>query len=111
MFNWSHSLDIPCDAPSYSIVKACRMVGVRTPEDVRWCRLSHFRKGRHARLDLFSLQTWKFLLGMSPENSACSCGQELPRLEEYTFTSVSGKETRYLIGQCARCRTVFWEEA
>jgi hypothetical protein len=31
-------------------------------------------------------------------------------MEGYTFTFASGKEAEYLLGQCRRCRTIFWEE-
>ena len=42
MFGFSRlgPLEVMCDAPSYKVVQACRRVGVRSPEDVRWCRLS-----------------------------------------------------------------------
>ena len=35
-------IEIDCDAPPYAIVRACQRIGIRTPEDVRWARLSHF---------------------------------------------------------------------
>jgi hypothetical protein len=111
MFNRSGTVEIVCDAPPYSIVQACSVVGVRDPEDVRWCQLSRFRHARHVRPELFNLRSWKAFLGMKTESAdACSCRHALPRLEEYTFTYSTGAEVRYLIGQCARCRTVFWDE-
>ena len=111
MFNHSQTPELNCDCPPYSIVRACRMVGFKRPEDVRWCRLSQFRKGSYRRTELFSLRTWKLLLGMAhqPDDSHCSCGGRLPLLEKYTFTCVSGREIEYYLGQCQRCHTVFWE--
>ena len=32
-------LEIDGDAPPYHIVRACRQLGFRDPEEVRWCRL------------------------------------------------------------------------
>jgi hypothetical protein len=40
---------------------------------------------------------------------ACAC-QELPRLQGYQFLLSSGIEVLYYLGQCSRCRTIFWEE-
>jgi len=61
---------------------------------------------------LFSLGTWKALLGLkSTKIRNCSCGRGLPALERYTFTFRNGSEASYLLGQCSRCRTIFWEEA
>jgi hypothetical protein len=92
-------------------VQACAAVGIRDPEDVRWCQLSRFRETRNARAELFNLRSWQALLGMRSESDqTCSCRHPLPRLEEYTFTYGTGVEVRYLIGQCPRCRTVFWDE-
>ena len=30
--------EIECDAPAYSVVQACRKLGLQSPEDVRWCQ-------------------------------------------------------------------------
>jgi hypothetical protein len=110
MFNLSHSLDISCDAPPYMIVRASRMVGFRTPEDVPWHRLSHFRHRPFSGRELFTLRTWKELLGFrESRKECCSCGRKLPELTRYTFTLSDGREVDYRIGQCGRCRTIFWE--
>jgi hypothetical protein len=110
MFDKSSSLEIRCDAPAYSIVQACRMVGIQNPEDVRWCRLSQLREGQARQLELFKPHTWKAFWEMQePAGSCCSCGQGIPRLEQITFTYLSGKAVNYFVGQCPRCRTVFWE--
>jgi len=112
MFDNSSSLEIRCDAPPYSIVQACRLVGIHRPEDVRWCRLSQFRDNRAGQLELFNVHTWKALWGTQPPTGAtCSCGQELPKLERISFTYRGGKTVNYFVGQCSRCRTIFWEPA
>ncbi len=112
MFDKSPSMEIRCDAPPYAIVQACRIVGVRQPEDVRWCRLSQFRDNDAGPLELFKPHTWKAFWGTpEPNGSSCSCGQELPKLERITFTYLSGRAVDYFIGQCVRCQTVFWESA
>ena len=106
-------IEILCDAPPYPIVRAGHRIGLLTPEDVRWCRMSRFLKEHAERPGGgFHLPGWKLLLGMGrgPEG-ACTCGQKLPLLERYTFTFRTGEEVFYLIGQCGRCRTVFWDEA
>src|SRR5437899_12885084 len=92
MFDKSPSIEIRCDAPPYSIVQACRIVGMRTPEDVRWCRLSQFRETYAQQLELFKPHTWKAMWSMPElDGSRCSCGQQMPRLEKITFTYLSGK--------------------
>jgi hypothetical protein len=112
MFNQLPPIEINCDAPPYSIVRACRMVGFRTPEDVRWARLSLFRKEHFHRPKLLNPSTWKSLLGMDESSEGhCSCGSALPILEKYTFTCQSGRELEYFLGQCPGCRTIFWESA
>ena len=109
MANRFGPLEILCDAPSYAIVRACREIGIRNPEDVRWCRLSAFLEGDYDRHEMLSFQTWKKFLGMGGREMRCDCGQELPRLQRYVFTSNRG-ESRFLLGQCDRCQTVFWDE-
>jgi hypothetical protein len=92
MSNRLGPLDVRCDAPSYKIVQACRKVGVRNPEDVRWVRM-------------------KQILARRPQGErTCSCGHQLPLLEKVIFTFTSGDEVMYLIGQCSGCHTVFWED-
>jgi hypothetical protein len=74
--------------------------------------MSHFLNRHMGWRDLLSSEGWKTILGMGkPEGGACPCGQRLPVLERCTFQFASGKAASYLIGQCSRCRTVFWEEA
>jgi hypothetical protein len=108
--NWPRqSLDITCDAPAYAIVQACRRIGIRHPEDVRWCRLNQDRPGRWQ--EFFRLRSWTKWLGRAgAENPRCSCGQDLPEPVRCTFTFADGREVDYLIGQCRRCQTVFWDE-
>jgi hypothetical protein len=104
-------IDIECDAPPYPIVRAGRLVGMNEPEDVRWCRLSHFVGLRTGWKAVLNPKAWKLLINrLGSGQTTCSCGQALPELEEYTFIFRTGKELSYLMGQCGRCRTIFWEE-
>jgi hypothetical protein len=105
-------IEISCDAPPYHIVRACHIIGIQTPEDVRWCRISHVLSASLGLRDLLKLQPWKvFSVVNQPGQGTCSCRQPLPTLERYTFTLITGHEVSYLLGQCSRCRTVYWEEA
>jgi hypothetical protein len=83
------------------------MIGLKSPEDVRWSRLDHLMTAYDDKG-----VSWRSLLGMSlPGSTACKCGQQLPVLEQYTFTLISGRQASYLITQCGRCLTVYWQEA
>jgi hypothetical protein len=105
-------IEIECDAPPYSVVRACHRIGLQNPEDVCWYRFPNFLNGHFGRRGIFQVQTWRAFLGMNtPENLTCTCGQSLPKLEKYTFTYISGREAEYFVGQCSRCQTIFWDEA
>jgi hypothetical protein len=98
-------------APAYSVVRACQELGFRSPLDVRWCRMSHFlaRHGEQSRI--LALEAWAWLFGRRRSSGkACACGQPLPTLERYIFTFESKTQTVYLLGQCRRCHTIFWEK-
>jgi hypothetical protein len=105
-------IEVQCDAPSYAVVRACHRIGLSAPEDVRWCRVRHFLDAATGWSGLFHALTWKKLLSRSETGEkSCNCGGTLPILERVTFTFNTGREESYLMGQCARCRTIFWEEA
>ncbi len=111
MFHRSSTIDFACDSLPYPLVRACRKVGFNNPEDVRWCRLCNVRNRQPAWRDLLSLRGWKMLFGRHQADfSRCSCGRKLPRLEKYTFMLSSGRQEDYLLGQCAACRAIYWEE-
>ena len=105
-------VDIYCDSPPYPIVQACNRIGLQRPEDVRWCRMSHFLSGHDGRGEVIGMMAWKSLLGIGrPRELTCDCGHPLPTLERCTFTFITGREASYMIGQCSRCLTVFWEDS
>jgi hypothetical protein len=83
-------IDIVCDAPPYPVVRACQRLGLRAPQDVRWCRVNRYAAGS--------------------ARGSCTCGHAAPRLESYTFTFVSGSQASYYLAQCPRCRTIFWDK-
>ncbi len=97
-------LDVDCDAPPYAVVAACEGLGFQAPLDVRWCRTSHSQADRASKL-----LGWFHGKGR-PEQRTCTCGQSLPLLEPYTFPFISEKRVVYFLGQCRRCRTIYWEE-
>jgi hypothetical protein len=76
--------------------------------------MSHFHADRDSVWELLNPLAWKNALsshGRSQRQGTCSCGQDLPTLERYLFTYADGRQEAYLLAQCTRCRTVFWEDA
>lgn len=103
-------IDVYCDAPPYSIIQACNRIGLERPEDVRWCRMSHYLS-EESHGDSLG-QSWKTVFGTTkPTRLLCGCRQPLPPLEKCTFTFITGREVSYFIGQCKRCDRVYWDEA
>jgi len=110
-FDWFETIELECDAPQYSIVQACRALGFRSPEDVRWCQVPSALAGPKPPHRWFSWGFLKSLLGRrEPRPASCRCGQPLPHLDSYTFFLDSGAKQLLLLGQCSRCRTIFWRE-
>jgi hypothetical protein len=110
MFSRFGRLVICCDAPPYAVVGACTKHGFHAPLDVRWCRLSQFLSGG-ASLGVFSLRFWQWLFGRRKrETLTCSCGHPLPRLKKCGFLILTDKTSDYLLGQCPRCHTIFWDD-
>ncbi len=105
MFSQLGPIEICCDAPPYPIVEACTQVGFDDPLDVRWCRMSHYLASAGSSLP-------RKLFGVISETTQarCKCGRALPLLEKYTFMFASEKLADYMLGQCPRCRTIFWED-
>ncbi len=103
-------IEIDCDAPSYGIVRSCSELGFEAPLDVRWLRLDLVVSGRDTAKRLRTVHAWTAALGLRrPAEPACSCGQALPLVERCTFILRSGIQVDYLLGQCQRCKTIFWQ--
>jgi hypothetical protein len=113
MFGRSRPFRIDCDAPPYGVVRACAGCGFHSPLDVRWCRLGHFHAGGGQRQEHLGVRLWQWLCRKRrPEARAtCTCGQPLPDLKKYRFAVLSEKVGDYFLGQCPRCRMMFWDEA
>jgi hypothetical protein len=109
MFNSLGPIDIECDAPFYSFVEACGALGFRSPLDVRWCRISHLLEGQRKRDGGFHPLRWLFGDSRNPKTT-CTCGEPLSKMKDCICTFESGKDSHYLLGQCRRCRTMFWEK-
>lgn len=104
-------LDINCDAPPYGIVKACQRVGFAAPLDVAWFRMKNLAAWQGDLGGTLATQTWSLLFGKNEaKEPTCFCGMPLPALDKYAFTTMSGRVADYLLGQCPRCRRVYWEE-
>jgi hypothetical protein len=112
MSNQLGPLEVFCDAPPYPVVQACSQVGFDAPEDCRWRHMSH-HNGAHASLrQLAKLAPWNIFQTTDPRGKTlCGCGENLPSLACFIFTLDTGQEIAYSLGQCSRCRTVYWEEA
>jgi hypothetical protein len=93
-------------------VRAYKRYGFHSPLDVRWCHMSqHLNEASHSK-SIFVLRLWHWLLGWrSRKDQTCTCGGPLPSLKEYRFSLVSTKTSDYFMGQCRRCRTIFWDAA
>jgi hypothetical protein len=104
-------LEVCCDAPPYPVVQACSQIGFDSPEDCRWCRMSH-REGASAALrHIAKFAPWNMFMSTQQSPSLCSCGERLPQLACFVFTLDTGREIAYYLGQCGRCHAVYWEDA
>jgi hypothetical protein len=105
-------LEIVCDAPPYSVVQASAKVGVQAPEDVRWANITRWLAGgRYTHSSLKGVTRRELLELLDSADWGCRCGKGLTQLVKYRVTFSTGNEAFYYLGQCARCRTVYWSEA
>jgi hypothetical protein len=104
------TLDVECDSPPYAIVRACHQVGLQRPEDVRWVRMSRCLASQRGGRDLpgYRRGVWSALFRRRAAKP-CVCGHRLPMLAKCTFTFKTGGTVSYWMGQCQRCRTIFWD--
>jgi len=103
-------IEITCDAPTYAIVRACRRLGFRDPEDVAWRRYQNGQDGR-STAQPGSIES--VIAALSFNRSAgerCSCGERLPSPEQCMFALQSGRVETFYMGQCHRCRIMYWNE-
>jgi hypothetical protein len=104
-------IDIVCDCPPYAVVRACTLVGFDQPEDVRWCRLSSFLVDHAGWSEVARMLSFHLMpVNRYLKNSFCTCGVPLPRMQRCLFSTSAGSSFTYLLGQCPRCRTIFWED-
>lgn len=108
------TLDVSCDAPPYEIVRACEKLPLHSPLDVRWCHKRHCRPIHEHKSGFSALCPWNWFRSQRNhvDKQVCACGALLPALDECTFTTPEYEVlAEYRIGQCRRCRTIYWEEA
>lgn len=112
MFDWTDTQEFECDAPPYPIVEACETIGIRSPLDVRWCRISRSRLASGQASSLFGRLVRKLFHAQPPEAEiTCFCRKPLPETECYRFTCSGEESVCYRIGQCPQCFTIFWDDA
>lgn len=110
MINQLGPIEMIGEAPPYAIVQACRMVGIQAPEDVGWWRMNG-DLGMAAQPESGRKhQPWLSFFGLDVGGKTCACGGPLPEMFRANFILLSGQEKSYLLGQCNRCLTVYWEE-
>jgi len=104
-------LKIVCDAPAHEIVQASEVVGMRSPEDVRWRRQA-MPKGETVKRKSLARRLWRllFAFGVPEVVETCSCGSPLPERCFVLLRRRSGQMIRYALAQCGRCNTIVWHE-
>jgi hypothetical protein len=106
-------VEVLCEAPPYPIVRASCSLGIRTPEDVRWLRMSTFRCRQPDRTRGLTSYLRGLFRGMDGHvGRVCTCGSPLPNLWLVMISLVEfdiDQIPAYLLGQCVGCRTVFWD--
>jgi hypothetical protein len=112
MFNRWKQLEISCDAPHYAVARASTECGLDSPLDVRWCHMSRFLEAETQRRCSLTCRLWQRLFGRNqPKEYTCICGQPLVELTWCEFPFRDAKKDHYLLSQCRRCRTIFWDAA
>jgi hypothetical protein len=102
---------LECDAPPYSVISGCRLIGFVRPEDVRWCRARFAMPSPLRRLVRFVRGNAQVPMGLGrPRDLVCICGA-LVYCCKYQFTFNTGHSVCYRLGQCGRCSTIHWEDA
>jgi hypothetical protein len=104
-------IEICCDAPPYPVVRGCRLLGFHSPEDVRWCRLSHLPARTQGQEGSLLGELLRAMLGRAVREVECRCGERIVHIPEFCMTFSTGEKARYLLAQCRRCHTVFWDDA
>ncbi len=105
------SINIICDAPPYKVVKASTRIGMRSPQDVGWCRQRVPNcQAVTQRTVLGHLWRLLFAFGLPEVEETCGCGSTLPERRFLLFRTRAGSEIRYALAQCGRCRTIVWDE-
>ena len=106
------SVEIQCEAPSYSVVRACAAFGFQSPLDVRWSLFCRYRISQQATQPLMSsLASLLPATGWLSTVNHCNCGAAIPQLQPFGFLMPEGKILHYVLAQCPRCKTMYWDPA
>jgi hypothetical protein len=99
------------DAPPYDVVRACEGEGYCSPCDVRWCRVSLLLEQPEpgARHIGHWLRRW-FCHRPARWEWRRLCGHPLPPFQAYGFVFEEERTCSYLLSQCSRCHTIFWDD-
>jgi hypothetical protein len=103
------SMDIICDAPRYEVVRACRFVGIQTPEDVVWREVHRYLQ-ESGHPGMRAGKTWREVINGDGPPARCTCGTELPWLVEYEFELPDGASVTHPVAQCQSCHAIYWQE-
>jgi hypothetical protein len=88
------------ELPNYGIVRACHKIGIDRPLDCSWVTLpKSWTFGDAHSCDCYK----RYGRG---QGGLCYLKVEVP-IRAYRFVDAND-ETRLNVGQCPRCRTVFW---
>jgi hypothetical protein len=105
-------LEVVCDAPPYGVVRASRALGIEAPEDVRWCETERYLRERSYDHAAWRGEGWNELVErLGPRVLACPCGRRLPAVLGYRCAGGADASGLYYLGQCVRCKRVYWHKA
>jgi hypothetical protein len=77
---------------------------------VRWCNVGQVLGEHLSWRGAFQFLTSDGAMNVNLRlEQPCRCGRTLPGLELYTFLLATGEEVGYFLGQCRRCRRIYWE--
>ena len=102
------TLDVWCDVPAYGIVQACQWLGFERPLDVAWHhRVATCGRSGRRRASLLCSAGCSAAANQRPR-----CAAAVKRRRSWSCRPVTGaaRDDAIRLGQCSRCRTIFWDD-